>query len=72
VKLLFYFTGAIIPIGAKPLSSTFKELSTMDGTFYTLQEFMTYTEGITYILIVAILLGMLGFWIFLVERDENE
>lgn len=43
----------------------------MDGTFYTLQEFMTYTEGVTYILIVAILVGMLGFWIFLVERDEN-
>jgi len=44
----------------------------MDGTFYTLQEFMTYTESVTYILIVAILVGMLGFWIFLVERDENE
>jgi len=43
----------------------------MDGVFYTLQEFMTYTEGVTYILIVAILLRMLGFWIFLVERDEN-
>ena len=79
VKLFFYFTGAttpsfhysIIPIRAKPLSSIFEELSTMNGTFYTLQEFMTYTEGVTYILIVAILLGMLGFWIFLVERDEN-
>ena len=43
----------------------------MNDTFYTLQEFMTYTESITYILIVAILLGMLGFWIFLVERDED-
>ena len=43
----------------------------MDGIFYTLQEFMTYTENVTYILIVAILLGMLGFWNFLVERDED-
>jgi len=44
----------------------------MDGTFHTLQEFMTHTEGVTYILIVVILLCMLGFWNFLVERDEDE
>ena len=44
----------------------------MDGPFHTLQEFMTHTENVTYILIVVILLGLLGFWIFLVERDENE
>ena len=43
----------------------------MDGIFYTLQEFMTHTEGVTYILIIAILLGMLGFWNFLVDRDED-
>lgn len=43
----------------------------MDGNFHTLQEFMTYTKGVTYVLIVAILLGMLGFWNFLVERDED-
>ncbi|MDF1591551.1 MAG: hypothetical protein P1P89_08575 [Desulfobacterales bacterium] len=44
----------------------------MDGSFYTLQEFMTHTEGVTYVLIVVILLGMLGFWNFLVERDQDE
>ena len=43
----------------------------MDGIFYTLQEFMTYTEDVTYILIVTILLGMVGFWNFMVERDED-
>ncbi len=43
----------------------------MDGIFYTLQDFMTYTEDVTYILIVAILLVMLGFWNFLVARDED-
>ncbi len=43
----------------------------MDGIFYTLQEFMTHTEGVTYILVIAILLGMLGFWNFLVDRDED-
>ena len=44
----------------------------MNETFNTLQEFMTFTEGVTYVLIVVILLGMLGFWKFLAERDEDE
>lgn len=43
----------------------------MDGMFNTLQEFMAHTESVTYVLIVIILLGMLGFWNFLVERDED-
>ena len=43
----------------------------MDGIFYTLQEFMTHTKGVTYLLIIAILLGMLGFWNFLSEKDED-
>ena len=43
----------------------------MDGVFYTLQDLFTYTMGVTYILIVAILLGMWGFWHFLTERDED-
>jgi hypothetical protein len=43
----------------------------MDGIFYTLQDFLTYTKGVTYILIVAILLVMLGFWRFLTGRDED-
>jgi len=43
----------------------------MDGIFYTLQDFLTYTKGVTYILILAILLAMLGFWRFLTGRDED-
>ena len=43
----------------------------MDGIFHTLQEFMTHTKGVTYIFIIVILLAMLGFWNFLVERDED-
>jgi len=43
----------------------------MDNVFYTLQEFLAHTKGVSYILIVLILLGMLGFWNFLVERDED-
>lgn len=44
----------------------------MDRIFYTLQEFLTYTEGITYILIVVILVGMLAFWNFLTDKDEDQ
>lgn len=43
----------------------------MDRVFYTLQDFFSFTEGVIYILIVAILLAMLGFWRFLTGRDEE-
>ncbi len=43
----------------------------MEGTIYTLQEFMFRTETITYILIVAALLAMTGFWLFLTGKDED-
>jgi hypothetical protein len=43
----------------------------MDGVFYTLQDLFLYTKGVTYILIVAILLAMVGFWRFLTGRDED-
>ena len=43
----------------------------MENIFYTLQEFLTHTKSIAYILIVLILLGMLGFWNFLVGRDDD-
>ena len=50
----------------------FQELAAMNTTFFTLQEFMTHTKGVTYVLMVVILLAMLGFWHFLVERDDDE
>ena len=43
----------------------------MNGVFHTLQDFFSFTEGVIYILIVAILLAMLGFWRFLTGRDEE-
>ena len=43
----------------------------MDGIFYTLQDFLTHTEGTTYLIIIAVLLGLLGFWNFLTDRDED-
>ncbi len=43
----------------------------MDGTIYTLQDFMTYTKGVIYILIILTLVALPGFWRFLTERDED-
>jgi len=43
----------------------------MEAMFHTLQEFMAYTKGVIYLVIIAILLGMWAFWNFLVERDED-
>jgi hypothetical protein len=43
----------------------------MEGAIYTLQEFMLYTETITYLLIVAALIAITGFWLFLTGRDED-
>ncbi len=43
----------------------------MDADFHTLQEFLTYSKGIIYLLILVILPVMAGFWYFLVERDED-
>lgn len=40
--------------------------------FYTLVDFLTHTEGITYILVGVFLLVFLSFWRYLTEREENE
>lgn len=39
--------------------------------YYTLESFLTHTEGVTYLLVVAILIGMTLFWCFLNGRDED-
>lgn len=43
----------------------------MNEIFYTLQEFMTYTKGVTYIIMAAALLSMVGFWLFLAGNDDD-
>jgi hypothetical protein len=43
----------------------------MENVFYTLHDFMVHTKGAAYILMGAILLGLLGFWLFLTGRDEE-
>ena len=43
----------------------------MEGTIHTLQEYMLHTETITYIIIVAALIGITFFYRFLTERDDD-
>jgi hypothetical protein len=43
----------------------------MEPTIHTLQDFMLHTENVAYILIVAALIGLTGFWVFLSGRDED-
>lgn len=42
----------------------------MEQSFYTLQDFMTHAEGVTYLLIGVALVFFTFFWLFLSERDE--
>lgn len=43
----------------------------MDNAIRTLHDFMLRTESITYILVVAALVGFPFFWRFLNERDDD-
>jgi len=44
----------------------------MDTVIYTLQDFMTYSKGITYIIMGGILIGLLLYWLFITDRDEKK
>lgn len=39
---------------------------------YTLHEFATRTEGISYLLSAVILLSFIFFWLFLTDREPRE
>lgn len=41
-------------------------------TIHTLQEYMLHTETITYIIIVAALIGITFFYRFLTDRDDDD
>ena len=43
----------------------------MDTIFYTLQDFLTHTKAVIYILIVLTLFALAGYWSFLTARDED-
>ena len=40
-------------------------------TVYTLHDFMMHSKAVTYLLMVAALVGILGFWGFLSGRDDG-
>ena len=44
----------------------------MDAMIYTLQDFMTHSKGITYLVMGATLIVILLFWTFLTGRDEKK
>jgi hypothetical protein len=44
----------------------------MESTIHTLQDYMLHTETITYIIIVAALIGITFFYRFLTDRDDDE
>ncbi len=44
----------------------------MEKVFYTLHDFMVYSEGVTYLLMSGILVFLLLFWLFLSGRDEKK
>ncbi len=43
----------------------------MDSIFYTLQDFMTYTKGLTYVLMFVSLCFITAYFSFLTERDSD-
>lgn len=43
----------------------------MEHIFYTLQDFMVYTKGITYLIMGGLLIVLPLFWLFLTGRDEK-
>jgi len=44
----------------------------MDTIFHSLQDFMMFTKGVTYILMGAILVLLPLFWRFLTGREEKK
>ena len=44
----------------------------MENHFYVLHDFMVYTKGAVYYLMGLMLLGILGFWLYITGRDEDK
>ena len=43
----------------------------MESTIHTWQDYMLHTESITYLIIVAALIGITFFYRFLTDRDDD-
>ena len=44
----------------------------METGFFTLQDFYTFTKGIAYLLVIVVLFGLAGFWLFLNGREDDD
>lgn len=44
----------------------------METVFFTFQDFMTHSKGVTYLLMGGTLIVLLLFWSFLTGRDEKK
>lgn len=38
---------------------------------HTLQEFMDFTKGVSYLIAVAVMIGFIPFWFYLTEREKK-
>ncbi len=43
----------------------------METIFYTYQDYLTYTKGVLYLLMIAALIGIALFWRFLSGKDDE-
>lgn len=43
----------------------------MENIYFTLQDFMTHTKGVVYIIMVVALISITAFWRFLTDRDDD-
>ena len=43
----------------------------MHTVFYTLQDFLLHSKGVTYVLMGVALVSMLGYWLFITDRDKK-
>jgi len=64
-----FFAGPVFDLN---MNTQIVEALTMEGAIQTLQDYMFRTESITYLLIVAALIGITFFYRFLTERDDDE
>lgn len=40
--------------------------------FYTQYDFMTFTKGLIYFLMIGILASYVGYWLFLSAKDDDD
>ena len=50
----------------------FKEVILMETIFYTLQDYYTHTKAISYLVMIAALIGFALFWKFISANDDAD